>query len=56
MSDSVCAFVHEVGWQSLRVSVFFGDVCVCERMYVCVCSTFLFGEGKWGSGARFLSD
>lgn len=56
MSDSVCAFVHEVGWRSLRVSVFFGAVCICGRMDVCVCSTVLFGEGKWGSGARFLSD
>lgn len=35
--DSLCVFEHEVGLGSLRVSVFFGNVCICERVCVCVC-------------------
>lgn len=32
--DSVSVFECEAGWQSQRVSVFFENVCVCERVGV----------------------
>ena len=55
--DSLCVFEHEVGLGSLRVSVFFGNVCICERVCVCVCvcvcSTVLFGEGSRGIVTTF---
>lgn len=36
--DSVCAFECEAGSGSLKVPVFFGNMCIYERMLcVCVC-------------------
>lgn len=47
--DSLCVFEHEVGLGSLRVSVFFGNVCICERVCVCVCVA-QFSSGKRSRG------
>lgn len=33
--DAVSASEREAGWRSRRVSVFFANVCFCERMGTC---------------------
>lgn len=49
--DSVCAFEREAGWESLRVSVFFGNTCICERM--CVKHSCIWGRGVGGIVTSF---